>query len=329
MYSLTTLFKEFTSRIEALRSGNEMPDAISSGFENMDRALKGFQRGKLYVIGGRPSMGTTTFMVTLVHNMLLKQVPPKKVAVFLMDLSARPFIERLVSCTTEIWLEKITRGLLTDSEWEKMQQQGIAPLLASPLSIDDEAALSVTDIAAKCDEVINRNGLDIVFIDNLQLIKTRKGLYPDEEIAKVMTGLRDLARTRNIPIVVLSQMSPAPENKRGRKRKPQLSELEESGAIGQEADVAMFLYRHEYFDIIENEAGENIRGETHIRIARNRLGSFDTIRLKAQLHIQKFEEYENVPAFYGKIPGKKIRHSDKTGKQNGTLFSDEPGDVPF
>jgi replicative DNA helicase len=294
MHSLSTLLNDLTCRIEMLRSANVMPDSVSSGMKELDRVLNGFQKGKLYVIAQSPSVGMTAFMVNLVHNMLLKSAPSKKVAVFLLDQSqpAPVFLERLLSCTTEIWLEKIIRGEFEDHEWEKTRQQGINRLLSTPLFLDDEAAISVTSIDRKCEELTNGNGLDIVFIDNLQLIKKEKGLNPDEEITTLTRSLKDIAITRKIPIVVLSNWSTVAKNIPGRKRKLQIPDIGDTGPIGQEADTVLFLYNPEHYDLIEDESGKSMHGVTCIKIAKNGMGSLDTIRMKSRLHIQKFEEYE-------------------------------------
>lgn len=323
MYSISAILKEITERIEAMRSGIETGDAVPSGYKYFDRVLYGFQKGKLYVIAARPAVGKTVFMVNLVHNMLLKSTPSKKVAVFLLDQSAAVFLEKLLSCTTEIWLEKIIRGKLEDHEWKKLKEEGMNRIMATPLSLEDETAISVIDITPKCDELIKVNGLDIIFIDNLQLIKKENGLNPEEATAKIMKGLKDLARTRNIPIVVLSQWSSAEEIKPGRKKKLQLSDMQDTGPIGQEADAVLFLYRPEYYDIIEDEEGESLRGTTYIKIAKNRMGQLDTIRMKAKLHIQKFEDYEDDLVFSPKELAIKNHRSNKKGKQKGTLFDEE------
>ncbi len=329
MQSLNVLFDELSSRIEAMRAGDETPYAVPAGFKDLDRVLNGFQRGKLYIISGSPGAGMTAFMINLVHNILFKIKPAKNVAVFSLDFSSRIILEKLLACTTGIWLEKIIRGKLENHEWEKLQQQGINPILASPLSLEDGAAMSVIDIAVKCDQLINSNGLDILFIDNLQQIIKEKSQNPDEEIVKTMRSLRDLARTRNIPIVVLSKWNTVEENKPGRKRKPQLSDMQDTGIIGQEADAVLFLYRPEYYDITEDELGESLRGVAYIKIAKNRMGSLDTIRMKAQLHIQKFEDYIYDAPFTYKEPAKRSRHYNKKGNQNGTLFNKEIPDDPF
>ena len=307
----------------------ETGDAVPSGYKYLDRVLYGFQKGKLYMIAARPAVGKTAFMVNLVHNMLLKTVPAKKVGVFLLDQSAGVFLERLLSCTTEVWFEKIIRGLLEDHEWNILKEEGINRIKAAPLSLDDEAPMSVSDIASKCGELIKENGLDIIFVDSLQLLKKDNGLNPEEATAKIMRSLRDLARARNIPIVVLSQMSRFPENKTGRKKKPQIPEIEEMGPVREEADALLFLYRPEYYEITENESGERVRGLTYIKIVKNRMGNTDTISLQAKLHIQKFYDYEIDDIFSLKEPPKSIRRSHKKGKQNGTLFDKEIEDEPF
>ena len=157
--------------------------------------------------------------------------------------------------------------------------------------------ISVSQIEEKCVHLMEEKGIDIVFIDYLQLINADKGRYRDEEVSKVMNALKKMAKKLDVPVVVLSQLSRAVETRKEGTKIPQLSDLRESGSIEQTADVVMFLYRPDYYDITCNEVGESNFGETYMKIAKNRVGPLDTIKLKALLNIQKFVDAEEEDSF--------------------------------
>jgi replicative DNA helicase len=190
-------------------------------------------------------------------------------------------------------LEKISRGRLEDYEMQQLYSKGVTKLSDAPIFIDDTAALNIFEFRAKARRLVNKHNVGLIIIDYLQLMSGSgdRNSNREQEISRISRDLKSLAKELQVPIIALSQLSRAVETRKESKM-PQLSDLRESGAIEQDADMVMFLYRPEYYEIVTNEMGESNRGETHVRIAKHRNGSLETIKLRALLHIQKFVEEE-------------------------------------
>jgi replicative DNA helicase len=201
-------------------------------------------------------------------------------------------------------LEKIARGKLEDYEYQQLHSKGIKRLEQAPIFIDDTAALNIFEFRAKARRLVNRNKVGLIIIDYLQLMSGRddRNGNREQEISNISRNLKALAKELNVPIIALSQLSRAVETRKESKM-PQLSDLRESGAIEQDADMVMFIYRPEYYEQTANEHGESTRGETHIRIAKHRNGSLENIKLRALLHIQKFEEWDGDNGINGLMGG--------------------------
>lgn len=211
-------------------------------------------------------------------------------------MSSGQLVQRILSAESEIWLEKIARGKLEEHEMKQLYAKGIQRLAKAPMFIDDTAALNIFELRAKCRRLKNKHNIGMIIIDYLQLMSgsNDRNSNREQEISKISRDLKGLAKELQVPIIALSQLSREVE-KRGAKdgnKIPQLSDLRESGAIEQDADMVMFLYRPEYYDITANEFGESNKGETHVRIAKHRNGTLETVKLRALLHIQKFTEWE-------------------------------------
>jgi replicative DNA helicase len=234
--------------------------------------------------------------------------------------SAELLSQRLLSCVSGIMYEKIARGKLDEQELNQLYKSGVEPLANSDLAINDRPLLRVSDIRKLLLNSKDRS-YNIVFIDQLQHILASRGRYRDEEVSVIMKELKLLAREFNIPIVVSSQLNRTVDLRRDGNRMPQLSDLRDSGGIEQEADVVLFLYRPEYYDIVLDELGQSNKGETHIRVAKNRTGPLDTIRLKALLHIQKFVDFDmdNEGLFVEFVPKDKNLSEDQWTRR----FEDE------
>jgi replicative DNA helicase len=189
-------------------------------------------------------------------------------------------------------MEKISRGKLEDHEYIQMQTKGIRPLESAPLYIDDTAALNIFEFRAKARRLVNKHKVELIIIDYLQLMSGSgdRNSNREQEISGISRNLKILAKELNIPIIALSQLSRAVESRKESKM-PQLSDLRESGAIEQDADMVMFLYRPDYYDQKQDEKGESVEGLTQVKIAKHRNGSLDTVNLKARLDIQKFEDW--------------------------------------
>jgi len=222
------------------------------------------------------------------------------VAFFSLEMSAAQLVQRVLSAESEIMLEKIARGKMEEHEMKQLYTKGIQRLSQAPLFIDDTAALNIFELRAKCRKLKNKHNIGMVIIDYLQLMSgggDNKNGNREQEISTISRNLKGLAKELNIPIIALSQLSRAVEQ-RGTKegsRVPQLSDLRESGAIEQDADMVMFLYRPDYYDINTNSEGEDQKGLTEVKIAKHRNGSLETVKLKALLHIQKFISWDDDP----------------------------------
>jgi replicative DNA helicase len=280
-------------RIEDMRNKQEDITGVPTGFATMDKVIYGWQPSDLVILAARPAVGKTAFALNLLRNAALSASKPTPVAFFSLEMGAAQLVQRILSAESEIMLEKISRGKLEDHEVQQLYKKGIERLAKAPIFIDDSAALNIFELRAKARRLVNKHGVGLIIIDYLQLMSGsagNKNSNREQEISTISRGLKQLAKELNIPIIALSQLSREVEKRKDGNKMPQLSDLRESGAIEQDADMVMFLYRPEYYDITSNEFGESNRGETHIRIAKHRNGSLETIKLRALLHIQKFVE---------------------------------------
>lgn len=279
------------SRIDELRNKTEDISGVPSGFPSMDRVTFGWQNTDLIILAARPAVGKTAFALNLARNAALNPLRPTPVAFFSLEMSAAQLVSRILSAESEIPLEKITRGKLEDHEYQQLHTKGIKRLETAPIFIDDTAALNIFEFRAKARRLVTNSKVGLIIIDYLQLMSgsNDKNFNREQEISTISRNLKGLAKELNVPIIALSQLSRAVETRKESKM-PQLSDLRESGAIEQDADMVMFIYRPEYYEVMNNEMGESTKGETHVRIAKHRNGSLETIKLRAHLHIQKFED---------------------------------------
>ncbi len=282
------------NRIDELRTKKEDISGVPSGFSLLDRVTYGWQPTDLIILAARPSVGKTALALNLARNAALSPVKPTPVGVFSLEMSASQLVQRILSAESEIALEKIARGKLEDYEYQQLHTKGIKKLEQAPIFIDDTAALNIFEFRAKARRLVNKHHVGLIIIDYLQLMSGTgdRGANREQEISNISRNLKALAKELNIPIIALSQLSRAVETRKESKM-PQLSDLRESGAIEQDADMVMFIYRPEYYENFSNEQGESTRGETHIKIAKHRNGSLETIKLRAMLHIQKFEDWDS------------------------------------
>jgi replicative DNA helicase len=292
------------ARIEDLRHKNEDITGVPTGFPTLDRITYGWQSTDLIILAARPSVGKTAFALNLARNAALHPTKPTGVAFFSLEMSAGQLVQRILSAESEIWLEKIARGKLEEHEMKQLYAKGIQRLSTAPIFIDDTAALNIFELRAKCRRLKNKHNVGLIIIDYLQLMSGTgdRGSNREQEISSISRNLKGLAKELQVPIIALSQLSRAVESRKEGNKMPQLSDLRESGAIEQDADMVCFLYRPEYYDINQNEMGESNKGETHVRIAKHRNGSLENIKLRALLHIQKFiedDDSSNGPGFGG------------------------------
>jgi replicative DNA helicase len=299
-------------RIEDLRTKNEDITGVPSGFQSLDRVTFGWQQTDLIILAARPSVGKTAFALNLARNAAMHPTKPTPVAFFSLEMSAAQLAQRILSAESEIMLEKIARGKLEDHELQQLYKKGIERLTKAPLFIDDSAALNIFEFRAKARRLVTKHNVGLIIIDYLQLMSgssDNRNTNREQEISHISRNLKSLAKELNVPIVALSQLSREVEKRKDGNKMPQLSDLRESGAIEQDADMVMFLYRPEYYDMTTNEMGESNKGETHIRIAKHRNGSLETIKLRAVLAIQKFleDDFDKPAGGYTGYPGGNFR----------------------
>src|SRR5688500_16782669 len=293
--SIDTVLVKTVQRIEDMRHRNEDITGVPSGFKALDTVTYGWQTTDLIILAARPAVGKTAFALNLARNAALHPTKPTGVAFFSLEMSSAQLVQRILSAESEIWLEKISRGKLEEHEMKQLYKRGIERLSKAPIYIDDSAALNIFELRAKCRRLKNKHNVGIIIIDYLQLMSgtNDRNSNREQEISRISRDLKGLAKELQVPIIALSQLSREVEKRKEGNKIPQLSDLRESGAIEQDADMVMFLYRPEYYDITANEFGESNKGETHVRIAKHRNGSLETIKLKALLHIQKFTDMDD------------------------------------
>jgi replicative DNA helicase len=312
-------------RIEDLRHKNEDVTGVPSGFTHLDRITYGWQNTDLIILAARPAVGKTAFALNLARNAVMHPTKPTPVALFSLEMSAGQLVQRILAAESEIWLEKIARGKLEEHEMKQLYARGIQRLAQAPLYIDDTPALNIFELRAKCRRLKNKHNIGMIIIDYLQLMSgtgENRSANREQEISNISRNLKALAKELNVPIMALSQLSRAVEQRGSKEgsRIPQLSDLRESGAIEQDADMVMFLYRPEYYDINTSADGENIKGLTEVKIAKHRNGSLDTVKLKALLHIQKFTNWDEDPYSGIGLPGGGWRPVEDSGGSGEKLY---------
>jgi replicative DNA helicase len=292
--SIDSVLVKAIQRIEDLRHKQDEITGVPSGFASLDKITYGWQNTDLIILAARPAVGKTAFALNLARNAALNASKPTPVAFFSLEMSSAQLVQRILSAESEIFMEKIARGRLEEHEMKQLYKKGIDRLAKAPIFIDDTPALNIFELRAKCRRLKNKHNIGFIIIDYLQLMSgggDNKNGNREQEISQISRALKGLAKELQVPIIALSQLSRAVESRKEGEKIPQLSDLRESGAIEQDADMVMFLYRPEYYGITANEMGESNKGETHVKIAKHRNGSLDTVKLRALLHIQKFTEY--------------------------------------
>ena len=279
--------------LEKLRDRTDSLTGIPSGFTALDRVTSGWQPSDLVIIAARPAMGKTAFVLSCARNAAV--LHDKPVAVFSLEMSSLQLVNRLISGETEIEQEKLKRGTLADHEWTQLHSR-IGKLTEAPLLIDDTPALNVFEFRAKCRRLKAQYDIQMVIVDYLQLMHGKadgKGGNREQEIGSISRALKSVAKELNIPVIALSQLSRAVESRPAASKRPQLSDLRESGSIEQDADMVLFLYRPEYYGLLEDEAGNSTAGIAEIIIAKHRNGELATVPLKFVGKFVKFQDLDN------------------------------------
>ncbi|AER40748.1 MAG: replicative DNA helicase [Flavobacteriales bacterium] len=291
-----SLIMKAIDRIKKVESNKEGWSGIYSGFYKMDKITYGWQNSDLIILASRPGMGKTTFMLSMVRNIVIEQKIP--VVIFSLEMSSIQLITRLIASETGISSEKLKKASLSNLDWKRIFHK-TKKLKEAPLFIDDTPALSIFSLRAKCRRLISKHGIKLVLIDYMQLMGisdsgyNNKSRNREQEISIISRSLKSIAKELDIPIIALSQLSRAVET-RGGSRRPLLSDLRESGAIEQDADIVLFIYRPEYygFHTWDTEEKDSCIGQAEIIIAKHRNGGLGKVRLRFISDQVKFMDFE-------------------------------------
>lgn len=259
---------------------------VPSGFSRVDQLTAGWQSTDLVIIAARPGMGKTAFVIACAEN---SGVP---VDLYSLEMSAPQLTERRISSSYEIDNYNLRRGKLTDAEWQAITRDN-AKIQSKPIYIDDSSSISITELRIRALRRKKKYGTGLIIVDYLQLMKGSGG-NREQEISSISRGLKALAKDLNVPVIALSQLSRAVETRGGDKR-PQLSDLRESGSIEQDADIVSFLYRPEYYGITVDANGLATNGKAEFIIAKNRHGSTEAVWIDFVSKFSKFVDYSNKP----------------------------------
>ncbi|WP_299129332.1 replicative DNA helicase [uncultured Winogradskyella sp.] len=275
-------------------SNKEGLSGIPTGFDKLDKLTSGWQPSDLIIVAARPGMGKTALTLTMARNIAVDF--NKAVAFFSLEMSSVQLITRLISSETGLSSEKLRTGKLEKHEWEQLNVK-VKTLEKAPLFIDDTPSLSIFDLRAKARRLKSQYDIQVIMIDYLQLMTaggSQKGGNREQEISMISRNLKALAKELNVPVIALSQLSRAVETRGGSKR-PLLSDLRESGAIEQDADIVSFIYRPEYYKIDEwdDEERSPTQGQGEFIVAKHRNGGLENIRLKFIGHLGKFDNLDD------------------------------------
>lgn len=271
---------------------------LSSGFHQLDSMTSGWQNSDLIIIAARPAMGKTAFVLSMARNMAVDQKIP--LAMFSLEMSNVQLVNRLLVNVCEIPGEKIKSGQLAEYEWSQFDYK-IRELFGAPFFVDDTPSLSVFELRTKARRLVRDYGVKMIIIDYLQLMNASGMSYNSrqEEVSTISRSLKGLAKELNIPIIALSQLNRSVEQRTSSNpdspdsKRPQLSDLRESGAIEQDADMVCFIHRPEYYKIMKDQHGNDTKGIAEIIIAKHRNGAVGDVRLRFRNEYARFMNMED------------------------------------
>lgn len=286
---------------------------IPTGYVKLDDYTSGWQRSDLVIIAGRPAMGKTSFALSLAKNIAVDYDTP--IAFFSLEMNNVQLVNRLISNVCEIEGKKILNGQLDDEEWKRLDKN-VRKLQAAPIYIDDTPGMSIFELRTKARRLVREKGVQVIMIDYLQLMNANGARFGSrqEEVSTISRSLKGLAKELDIPVLALSQLNRTVEGREGIDgKRPQLSDLRESGAIEQDADMVLFVHRPEYYRIFTDEKGNDLHGKAQIIIAKHRKGGTGDVLLNFRGEFTRFEnptDSDKSPIGGGEIIGSKINGDD-------------------
>ncbi len=322
---MSDLIRDAIAQIESAKNNTGGVSGVPTGFVKLDKLTAGWQRSDMIIVAARPGMGKTAFVLSMARNIAVEQ--KRAVAVFSLEMSSTQLVTRLIASEAGISSEKLRKGDLNEQEFTLLHQH-IGRLDKVPIFIDDTPALNIFELRAKCRRLKSQHNVELIIIDYLQLMTSggdNKGGNREQEISSISRSIKSIAKELDVPIIALSQLSRAVETRGGDKR-PQLSDLRESGAIEQDADLVCFLYRPEYYKIHEDHYGSTL-GIGECIIAKHRNGALDTVLLRFIPELAKFADLETTPVAFD---------TDGTGSDGmrtitrpSRMNNDADNEVPF
>lgn len=286
---------------------------IPTGYAKLDDYTSGWQRSDLVIIAGRPAMGKTSFALSLAKNIAVDYDTP--IAFFSLEMNNVQLVNRLISNVCEIEGKKILNGQLDDEEWKRLDKN-VRKLQTAPIYIDDTPGMSIFELRTKARRLVREKGVQVIMIDYLQLMNANGARFGSrqEEVSTISRSLKGLAKELDIPVLALSQLNRTVEGREGIDgKRPQLSDLRESGAIEQDADMVLFVHRPEYYRIFTDEKGNDLHGKAQIIIAKHRKGGTGDVLLNFRGEFTRFEnptDSDKSPIGGGEIIGSKINGDD-------------------
>lgn len=281
--------------IEEFHKREGFVTGIPSGFKELDSLTSGFQKSDLVIIAGRPSMGKTALSLSIAQYVSIKEKLP--VAIFSLEMSKSQLVQRMLCSEARVDSHLLRTGRLPNRDWPRLSI-AVGPLSEAPLFIDDTPAIGVLEMRAKARRLKSSHNIGMVILDYLQLMQGPKGAENrQQEISIICRSLKGLAKELEVPVVALSQLSRQVEV-RGKEHRPQLSDLRESGAIEQDADLVLFIYRPEIYGILQDRKGNPLQGVAEIIIGKQRNGPTGSVKLA---FIDEYAKFEN-PAFVEEEP---------------------------
>lgn len=287
-----------TKAVEQMQIASQRASGLSglaTGFHELDKKTSGWQNSDLIIIAARPAMGKTAFVLSMALNVAMHNDP---VAVFSLEMSNLQLVNRLISNACEIPGEKIKSGNLSDLEWTQLMSR-MQKLQGIPLYVDDTSGLSMMELRTKARRLVREHGVKLIVIDYLQLMTAGQKLGSrEQEVSTISRSLKEMAKELNIPVIALSQLNRKLEDRGNKDKRPQLSDLRESGAIEQDADIVCFIHRPEYYTRSSvDEDGNNIKGKVEFILAKHRSGGIGTVDMFFRHEYVRFENWdENAQA---------------------------------
>lgn len=303
---VTQIDPVITEAFERMRKASQNEGNISgvpSGFDALDKITSGWQKSDLVIIAARPAMGKTAFVLSMAKNIAVNYHRP--VAMFSLEMSNVQLVNRLIMNVCEIEGEKIKNGRLTKAEWDKLEHK-VVDLQGAPLYVDDTPGLSVFELRSKARKLVKDKHVELIIIDYLQLMNANGSNFGsrEQEVSIISRTLKGMAKELDIPIIALSQLNRSVEKRDQSNsvdgKKPQLSDLRESGAIEQDADMVCFIHRPEYYHLYnDDKTGKDLRGLGQIIVAKHRNGATDEVWLR---FVGKYARFQNESDAFDDLP---------------------------